>query len=158
MAEGNSRLTVLTIALYWGGVGLGLTLPWLIHLGHEVYGRNVPLRTALQRFGMELLAPGYNLFLVGVFNAVPFVLLSVFLLFHLGTAPPHGAVTVARRVAGVAGAWLAALGLSLWVHLSLALHPDAQGALAVLFLPFYVFLLMLAGYGCGRLISRLWAH
>jgi len=148
-------LTRITVTLYWSCLVFGLTLPGIITVTHDAYRRSGSWAGAWQDFHLHLFAPGYNLFLVGVLNALPFVVLAVFLLFHLGTAFPLGPVIVARRLAGVLGACAAAFGLSLWLHLSLTLHPDAQGAIALFFLPFYMLLLMPVGYGCGRLIGHI---
>jgi hypothetical protein len=152
----NGKSTALvTVGLFWSAVLGGLAIPGLVSIGHEVAARHVPLAAAWQDFRLHLFAPGYNLFLVAVGNAAPFVVLALFLLLHLGTAPPRGRVVVGRRMAGVLGAWLTAFALSIWMHLSLTLHPDAQGGIALLFLPFSVLLLLPVGYGCGRLIGRL---
>jgi hypothetical protein len=151
-------LSRITVALYWGCIVFGLTLPGIITVVHDASRGSGGWADAWQDFHLHLFAPGYNLFLVGVLNALPFAVLAVFLLFHLGTAPPHGPVIVARRLAGIIGAWLAAFGLSLWLHLTLTLHPDAQGAIALFFLPFYMLLLMPVGYGCGRLIGKIAAR
>jgi hypothetical protein len=150
----QTRLTRLTVGLFWGAVVAGLAIPGLISVGHEIAVRDVSLVAAWQDLRLHLFAPGYNLFLVAVLNAIPFVALAVFLLFHLGTALERGHAVVSRRIAGVLGAWLTAFGLSLWMHLSLTLHPDAQGAIALFFLPLYLLLLMPVGYGVGRLVGR----
>ena len=150
----QTRLTRLTVGLFWSAVVAGLAIPGLISVGHEIAVREVSLVAAWQDLRLHFFAPGYNLFLVAVLNAIPFVALAVFLLFHLGTALERGHGVVSRRIAGVLGAWLTAFGLSLWMHLSLTLHPDAQGAIALFFLPLYVLLLMPVGYGAGRLVGR----
>jgi hypothetical protein len=148
-------LARLTLALFWSAVLGGFTIPGLISIGHDVAVRHVALADAWQDYRLHLFVPGYNLFLVAALNAIPFVLLAVFLLFHLGSALPLGHVVVSRRIVGTLGAWLTAFGLSVWMHLSLTLHPDAQGAIALVFLPFYLLLLVPAGYVFGRLIGRL---
>jgi hypothetical protein len=146
-------VTRLIAALYWSAILGGFAVPGLISLGHELLAHRTPFADAWLDYRLHLIAPGYNLFLVAVLNAIPFVVLAVFLLLHLGTAAPHGRTVVSRRFAGVLGAWGTSFGLSLWMHLSLTLHPDAQGALALFFLPLYALVLMPVGYGCGRLIA-----
>jgi hypothetical protein len=154
-AAQDRRLTALTLGLFWGAVAAGLWIPGLVGIGHEVAARGLPLAKAWREFHLHLFAPGYNLFLVAVLNAIPFLVLAVFLLLHLGNAPADRHAIVSRRLAGVLGAWLTAFGLSLWVHLDLTLHPDAQGAIALFFLPGLVLLSMPLGYAGGRLVAWL---
>jgi hypothetical protein len=104
---------------------------------------------------LHLFAPGYNLFLIAVLNAVPFVLFAVFALFHLGRIPSGQCQPARRRAAGILTALLAGLGLSGWTHLSTLLYPDAQGALAYLFLPFVLLIVFPTGYLVGRFLG-LW--
>ena len=148
-------LTRITVTLYWGCIVFGLTLPGVITIAHDASRRHGGWTEAFQDFRLHLFAPGYNLFLVGVLNAIPFVLLAVFILFHLGTAARQDPVIVSRRLLGVAGAVAVAVGLSTWAHLATTLHPDAQGALVYFFLPIYLLGLIPLGYGCGRLIGKI---
>jgi len=152
----NQRtFTWLTVALYWGCVVFGLTLPWIVTIAHDAYRRHGAFAEAWQDFRLHLFSPGYNLFLIGVLNAAPFVLLAIFILFHLGTAAQQEPVIVSRRLAGVAGALAVAIGLSTWAHLATTLHPDAQGALVYFFLPIYLLGLIPLGYAAGRLVGTL---
>jgi hypothetical protein len=148
-------LTRITVTLYWGCIVFGLTLPGVVTVAHDAYRRHGGWAEAWQDFHLHLFAPGYNLFLVGVLNAVPFVLLAVFILFHLGTAAKQEPAIVSRRLFGIAGALAVAVGLSAWAHLGTTLHPDAQGALVYFFLPIYLLALIPLGYGCGRLIGNI---
>jgi len=153
---GTSRkLTWLTVTLYWGCILYGLALPGIVTIVHDASRRQGAWAEAWQDYHLHLFAPGYNLFLVAALNAIPFVLLAVFILFHLGTAVAKEPVIVSRRLAGVAGAVAAAVGLSTWAHLATTLHPDAQGALVYFFLPLYLLGLIPLGYGCGRLIGTI---
>ncbi|MET1082738.1 MAG: hypothetical protein ABWY12_06755 [Burkholderiales bacterium] len=147
-------LTWITVTLYWGCIVFGLTLPGIVRVAHDSCRRHGAWAEAIRDFRLHLFAPGYNLFLVGVLNAIPFVLLAVFILFHLGTAAKQDPAIVSRRLLGVAGAVAVAVGLSAWAHLGTTLYPDAQGALLYLFLPFYLLVLIPLGYGCGRLIGK----
>ncbi len=151
-------LTRITVTLYWGCIVFGLTLPGIVTVAHDAYRRHGAWAEAWQDFRLHLFAPGYNLFLVGVLNAIPFILLAVFILFHLGTAAQQEPVIVSRRLLGVAGAVAAAVGLSAWAHIAVTLYPDAQGALVYLFLPIYLLGLIPLGYGCGRLIGKIAAR
>jgi hypothetical protein len=151
-------LTRITVTLYWGCIVFGLTLPGIVTVAHDSYRSHGAWAEAIQDFRLHLFAPGYNLFLVGVLNVIPFVLLAVFILFHLGTAAKQDPAIVFRRLLGVAGAVAVAVGISAWAHLGTTLYPDAQGALVYLFLPFYLLVLIPLGYGCGRLIGKVAAR
>jgi hypothetical protein len=151
----GKNLTRLTVTLYWGCIVYGLALPGIIMVAHDTIRRRGGFPEAWQDFRLHLFAPGYNFFLIGVLNALPFVLLAVFILFHLGTAAAKEPVIVSRRLAGVAGALLVAVGLSAWAHLATTLHPDAQGALVYFFLPIYLMGLIPMGYAVGRLAGNL---
>lgn len=148
-------LTWLTVTLFWGCIVFGLTLPGVVMVVHDASRRHGGWAEAFQDFRLHLFAPGYNLFLIGVLNAIPFVLLAVFILFHLGTAARQEPAIVSRRLAGVVGALAVAVGLSAWAHLATTLHPDAQGALVYFFLPIYLLGLVPLGYAGGRLVGNL---
>ena len=150
----GKELTGATLAIYWSAIGLGLTIPWTVHLVQEMYVRPQEAARVFKIFRVLLFAPGYNLFLQGILSAIPFVVFAVFTLVHLGTGMNLGRVIAYRRLAGVIGAGLTVLGLSLWAHIGLAIHPDAQGALVFFFLPFYALILMPFGYGVGRLLGK----
>ena len=152
--DSSRKLTWLTVTLYWGCIVFGLTLPGIVMIVHDAVRRHGAWAGAWQDFRLHLFAPGYNFFLIGILNALPFVLLAVFILLHLGTAAAKEPVIVSRRQAGVAGALIAAVGLSAWVHIAVVVHPDAQGALAYFFLPIYLMGLIPMGYGCGWLIGK----
>jgi hypothetical protein len=151
----GKNLTRLTVALYWGCIAYGLALPGIVMIAHDAYRRHGGFLEAWQDFRLHLFAPGYNFFLIGILNALPFVLLAVFILLHLGTAATKEPVIVSRRLAGVAGALLMAVGLSAWVQIAVVVHPDAQGALAYFFLPIYLMGLIPMGYAVGRLAGNL---
>jgi hypothetical protein len=148
-------LTRITVALYWSCIVSGLTLPGVVTVTHDAFRRHGGWAEAWQDFRLHLFAPGYNLFLIGVLNAVPFILLAVFILFHLGTAAKQEPAIISRRLFGIAGAMTVALGLSAWAHLGTTIHPDAQGALVYLFLPIYLLGLIPLGYALGRLAGNL---
>jgi len=153
--DDSKKLTWLTVAFYWGCIVFGLSLHAVIMVAQDTYRRHGAFAEAWQDFRLHLFAPGYNFFLIGVLNALPFVLLAVFILFHLGTTATKEPVIVSRRLAGVAGAVAVAVGLSTWAHLITVLHPDAQGALVYFFLPIYLLGLIPLGYAVGRLAGNL---
>ncbi|MFO0765559.1 MAG: hypothetical protein U0231_01935 [Nitrospiraceae bacterium] len=84
----------------------------------------------------------------------PFLLWAVWMLLHLGHAPLADPLTIRRRACGLALAALSMTGLSLWTHTSVLLYPDAQGALAYLFLPVMLLVASGVGYGAGRILAR----
>ena len=63
-----------------------------------------------------------------------------------------------RRLAGIAGAGLAITAVSIWIHVTVLLHPDAQGAIAYLFLPVVLLVLLPVGYAVGWLVGTLMVH
>jgi hypothetical protein len=65
-------------------------------------------------FTLHLFAPGYNFFLIGLLTAVPFVILAVLMLLHLGAAPAQEPLIARRRTLGLAGAGLGMLVLAGW--------------------------------------------
>jgi hypothetical protein len=150
----TKKLARLTVSLYWGTLVYGLLMPWAVTIWHDASKQHGEWAVVWRDFRLHLFAPGYNLFLIGLLNVAPFVLLAVFLLLHLGTAASQDAVIVNRRLAGAAGALLVAVGLSTWVHVEVLIHPDAQGALAYFFLPIYLLGLIPIGYALGRLAGR----
>lgn len=152
---GDRKLTWLTVSLYWGCIVFGLVLPGIVTIAHDAFRNQGAWAAAWKDFQLHLFAPGFNFFLVGILNAIPFVLLAVFILFHLGTAATKEPVIVSRRLSGVAGAVAAGVGLSTWAHLATTLHPDAQGALVYFFLPIYLLGLIPLGYAVGRLAGLL---
>lgn len=149
-------LTRLTLTLYWGSIVLGLTLPWIVRIAHEVYAGHAPWMDALQSLNRQLFAPGYNLFLVGAMNAAPFAIFALFVLFHLGRAHLCEPPMIPRRIGGALGGATVLLGVSLWAHIGTVVYPDAQGALVYFFLPFYLSILIPLGYAVGRRLGRGW--
>jgi len=153
--ESNHRLTAFTLIVYWGCILLGLTLPWLATVGVDMVKHHQSFGQAFHQLRLHLFAPGYNLFLIAVMNAVPFILFAVFTLFHLGLAPSQDQRLAGRRGAGISVAMLGILGLSAWTHVMTLWYPDAQGALAYFFLPFVLLGLIPVGYALGRGLGTL---
>ncbi|SLM48348.1 conserved membrane protein of unknown function [Nitrospira japonica] len=151
----HSRFRRTTVILYWACIGLGLTIPWFAVILVDLLKHRQSIGQALHQWRIHLFAPGYNLFLVGLLNAVPFVLLALFLLLHLGRTSSHSFPLAGRRMLGVTTAALAAIGLSAWVQFSTLWFPDAQGALAYIFLPIGLTGLLPVGYAVGRVLGRL---
>jgi len=153
--ESNNHLTAFTLIVYWSCILLGLTLPWLATVGIDMFKHHQSFGQAFHQLRLHLFAPGYNLFLIAVMNAGPFVLLAVFALFHLGFAPSQEQRLAGRRRAGILVSMLLLVGLGTWTHVMTLWHPDAQGALAYFFLPIWQVMLMPLGYVGGRLLGLL---
>ncbi|WHZ22725.1 MAG: hypothetical protein OJF47_001837 [Nitrospira sp.] len=151
----SSRVRLFTRIGFWASSVIGLLLPWAIILAVDKTVRHIPFAQAWRSFTLHLFAPGYNLFLIGLLTAVPFVILSVVILLHLGTASIQAPEIANRRTLGLACAWLGMLTLAGWTHIAVLLHPDAQGALAYVFLPITLLLLLPIGYAVGRLAAKL---
>jgi hypothetical protein len=147
----------LTLSIYWGSILLSLSLPWLIVLLFEVSAHHRTLREAFGYLRLHFFAPGYNLFLIGVLNAAPFLACAVFVLLHLGSIQVDNPVLFSRRLLGVVGSLVLMFGVSFWAHITAAVQPEAQGALAYIFLPFILAVIMPLGYAIGRLIGSLWS-
>ena len=150
----NSGLVLFTLSLYWGCLIMGLGIPWMATLAVDILKHEQSLAEALHQLRLHLFAPGYNLFVIAILNAVPFVLFAVFTLFHMGLAPPQDRIVCGRRGAGVVMTAICLIGFSVWTHVMTLWYPDAQGALAYLFLPFLLLGLMPVAYALGRVGGR----
>jgi len=153
--ESISGLTTFTVMVYWSCILLGLGIPWIATIAVDVSKHEQSLAEATHQWQLHLFAPGYNLFLIGVFNAIPFVLFAVFTLFHMGLAPLEDRTLCGRRGTGVLVVAIGIIGLSAWTHVMTLWYPDAQGVLAYLFLPVLLLGLMPVGYALGRGLGTL---
>lgn len=150
-----NRLLTFTLIIYWGCILLGLGIPWLATIGVDVLKHNQSIAQALHQLKLHLFAPGYNLFVIAVLNAIPFVLFAVFTLFHMGLGPPENRILIARRGAGVVVTAIGLIGFSAWTHVTTLWFPDAQGAIAYIFLPFVLLIMTPLAYAIGRSLGRL---
>jgi hypothetical protein len=146
-------LTLFTLGVYWTCLVIGLAIPWLATIVVDMLKHDQSLSQATHQLRLHLFAPGYNLYLVALFNAVPFVLFAVFTLFHMGRAPLHDRWLVGRRGAGILMAAIALVMVSAWTHAMTLWHPDAQGAIAYLFLPFVLLAVAPVAYAVGRVLA-----
>jgi hypothetical protein len=149
-----SQFRLFTRIWFWVCSVIGLLLPWAIMLAVDQTVRQIPFEQTWRSFTLHLFAPGYNLFLIGVLTAFPFIILSVVILLHLGTASVQAPLIASRRAWGLVGAWIAMLALASWTHIGVLIHPDAQGALVYAFLPITLLLLLPIGYAAGRLAAK----
>lgn len=153
--EKSSRLRMLARFGIWVSLFGGLLLAWIIMLAVEILVRDVPLQQAWRSFTLHLFAPGYNLFLIGLLTALPFVILAATILFHLGTASAHNVLIAYRRAFGLLSAALLMVLIAGWIHIDVLIHPDAQGALAYFYLPILLLVVLPFGYGLGRALAKL---
>jgi hypothetical protein len=150
-----SRLRVLTRAGVWTSAIGGLILPWGIMLAVDHFIHHLPFQRAWQSFRLHLFAPGYNLFMVGILTAVPFTILAVTILLHIGLSLQQKPIMVQRRAFALTCASTGMMGLTAWTHVAVLIHPDAQGALAYFLLPILLLLMLVVGYVVGRLLAPL---
>ena len=80
----DKGIRLITVVTYWIAILLGPLVPWASLILTDVAVRHVPLAQALHDFRAHLFAPGYNLFLIGMLNTVPFIAFALLALFHLG--------------------------------------------------------------------------
>ncbi len=150
----GSRFRLLVRSGAWASAVGGFVLPWTMMVAVDYFFRQVPLSRAWQSFRLHLFAPGYNLFLVGILTGVPFIVLALVILLHLGTASVHTPVIAHRRTLGLVCASFTMLVVASWTHVDVLIHPDAQGALAYFFLPIVLLLMLSVGYAVGRLAAK----
>jgi hypothetical protein len=153
-SQSNHRFTAFTLVVFWGCILLGLGIPWLSTIGVDMLKHGQSIGQALHQLHLHLFAPGYNLFLIALLNAVPFVLFAIFVVFHLGLVASQDRVRAWQRVIGVGTAALGLIAVSGWSHVMMLWYPDAQGALAYVFLPFLLVVLLPVGYAIGRVLGR----
>jgi hypothetical protein len=153
MTGSQSRMTLYTLAVYWSCILLGLGIPWLATILVDMRKHEQPFLEAVRQVRLHLFAPGYNLFLIALLNAVPFVIFAVFSLFHLGLTPEHERKLCGRRGAAVLFTMSVLIAVSVWTHTMTLWHADAQGALAYMFLPLLLLVLMPIGYAIGRALG-----
>lgn len=152
--EKASRLKLFTRLGFWFTLSAGFLLPWTIMLGVDTWVHGVPVARAWRTFTLHLFAPGYNLFLVGVLTAIPFVVLAIVLLLHVGTIDSQKVLIAHRRALGLLSAEVVMLAIAGWTHISVLIHPDAQGALAYFYLPLLLLISLPFGYAIGRLLAK----
>jgi len=155
MMESSRRFIMFTIALYWTCILSGLAVPWIATVAVDVAKHDQSLAEAVRQLRLHLFAPGYNLFVIALINAMPFLIFAVFLLFHMGLSPVDDRNLRRRRSAGVLLTVTGLVGFSLWTHVTTLWQADAQAALAYLFLPFLLLVLMPVCYAFGRALSAL---
>ncbi|WP_455377268.1 hypothetical protein [Petrachloros mirabilis] len=150
----SNRLITFTMMVYWSCILLGLGIPWLATIVVDLLKHDQSLAQALHQLRLHLFAPGYNLFVIAVLNAIPFILFAIFTLFHMGLGPPENRILIARRGAGVVVSVIGLIGFSAWIHVTTLWFPDAQGAIAYIFLPFVLLIVTPVAYVIGRSLGK----
>jgi hypothetical protein len=143
--DSRRRFTVFTLVLYWTCTLSGLAIPWIATVAVDMAKHDQSLAGAVRQLRLHLFAPGYNLFGIALINAMPFMIV----------APMNDRTLRGRRSAGVLMTVIGLLAFSLWTHVTTLWQADAQAALAYLFLPFLLLLLIPICYAFGRALSTL---
>ena len=125
----------------------------MIAVDHLIH--HLPLQRAWHSFRLHLFAPGYNLFMVGILTAVPFTILALAILLHVGMTPLQKPMVARRRAFALTCAAAGMMALTIWTHVDILIHPDAQGAMTYFLLPILLLLLLLVGYVIARLAAPL---
>ncbi len=133
---------------FWLVIVFGFVVAPLVAVGAGI-AKGSPIVPAVTDWIGHLFEPGYNEFLIALINALPFVALGVFLIFHLtGERVPNG------RLIGIFGAFCAGAVLDLWGLAAIRLSRSSTASIGYIFLPFEVSVVMPVGYVVGRLIAK----
>ena len=114
----------------------------------------------LSRFPSLLFASGHNLFLLGLINAIPFVVFAFLTRWRYRLSASEEPNSFRPHKWGVIFAGLAVLAMTLFVQLVVWLdvfNPKGGSSTAVIafvFLPFYALALMPVGYLAGFLLGK----
>ncbi len=147
-----------TLILYWGALVTGMVLPSVMKIITDTGHRHQPLSRVLREFvdgfWLRLFAPGDGLIFISLYSAVPFALFAIFALFHLGLANRRGGLIARRRRAALLVSGAAMVIVSVWGHYTILTAKGSTAGIGLIFLPFFVLLATLIGYGLGRLLAR----
>lgn len=144
----------LTLFLYWGSLAVGVMSPLGMQIGIEVWRRKTPLAVFLDGIYVRIFGPGDGLLMLTLLGAAPFATYAIFALFHLGTAPRHGALVAHRRGFALLLAFAAMVAVSVWGHYAILTAKGSTAGIGFIFLPFYVLFAMPVAYGIGRWLAR----
>jgi len=150
------RTRGLTLALYWGSLVVGVLMPWVMQIGVEVWYRQQAPAAFFDGLYLRLFGPDSGLLFLSLLSAAPFAIYAVFVLFHLGITPRHGALVTRRRRLALLLAAAAMIAVSVWGHYAILTARGSTASIGFLFLPIYLLMAMPIGYGLGQLIARRW--
>lgn len=136
-----------------------MVLPWLVRTAVEAAYKPEQIVNIVSRFPSLLFASGHNLFLLGLINAIPFVVFAFLTRWRYRISASEEPNTFRPHTWGVIFAGLAVLAMTLFVQLVVWLdvfNPKGGSSTAVIafvFLPFYALALMPVGYFVGWLVG-----
>lgn len=149
---------------FWGVILLGFVLPWIVRISVEAAFKPNEIGRILARFPELLFASGHNLFLLGLLNALPFVVFAFMTRWRYRMSAAEDPKTFLPHKLGVIFAGTTVLALTLFIQLVVWMNvfsPKAGSSTAVIafvFLPFYALALMPVGYFVGWLIGGVLAR
>lgn len=139
---------------FWGLIILGILSPLIVE-------SVVAIIFASQDFFSMLRSIFPSLMLIGLLNAVPFIIFA-FLVRSLWQRPEvETPQDFFKHKGGVIGAGVVGIGLvlfvniSIWTSIALMLPGFSTAVIAFIFLPVYGIIGILIGYGSGRLIGKI---
>lgn len=130
----------------------------------EAFYKPEQIVVILTRFPFLLFASGHNLFLLGLINAVPFVVFAFLTRWRYRMSAMENAKTFRSHKWGVIGAGFVVFAMSLFIQLVVwmdVFNPKGGSSTAVIafvFLPFYALALMPVGYLVGWFLGRVSAR
>ncbi len=144
------RLDRPAVALFWGSALAGVLLPalsmWL--------ARRHPASEVLSDYWLSFTGAEPGLVFMTALHAAPFVAFGAFCLLHLGKAPVDDRPGAARRLGGALAGALLMVAVSLWGNIAIFASRSSTASIGFIFLPFYLLLASVSGYGLGRVIVR----
>lgn len=147
--------------IFWAIILLGLVLPWIVRMGTEIFFHPDRTERVLAEFPKLLFAPGRNLFLLGILNAIPFIIFAFLTRWRYRISAGQTPNDFFPHKTGVIGAGLVTIGLSLGIHLFVWIpifgpgHAASTSVILFMLLPFYSLASMPAGYLFGWLVGKL---
>jgi hypothetical protein len=145
---------------FWAIITFGVAQSWLVRILVEASYKPDQTGAILARFPSLLFAPGHNLFLLGLINAIPFIVFAFLTRWRYRMSAAEGAKTFRPHKWGIVGAGLVVFGMTVfiqWVVWADVFNPaggSSTAVIAFIFLPFYALALMPVGYLVGYLLGR----
>ncbi|MCI0406350.1 MAG: hypothetical protein L0Z48_03150 [candidate division Zixibacteria bacterium] len=136
----------------------------MVRILAEAYYKPDQIGRILARFPELLFAPGHNLFLLGLINAIPFVVFVYLTRWRYRLSVAEDAKTFRPHKWGTIAAGLVVFAMTLfiqWVVWMDVFNPKGGSSTAVIafvFLPFYALALMPVGYLAGFLLGKVAAR
>ena len=149
-ARQSGPLDGYAVALLWGSVLAGLVLPAL----SMWFAKDRPAAAVIAEFAQAFTGAQPGMIIMTAMHAAPFLAFGVFCLLHLGKEPASDASLASRRLVGALVAALLMVAMSLWGNISIFASRSSTAAIGFLFVPFYVLIAAVLGYGLGRLAMR----